>query len=209
MLFGHNTNVKVGETVYHVQTEDRGAASALIDTTVHLRGRVLHRRTNNYSDLLPLDSSREGLLRKRIDEQHQAVTEELRSGSLQLATPPPEKPSTASKPSANALTELALDLVNAANWLRGKRAHLQVSVKKKHNGEAAGGAHVIARVDGAADASQHSAKADADGQARLDFDMPQLAAVEAALVIEATQNGAKGYLRFALRTKPRVPVASQ
>ena len=73
MLFGHNTDVKVGDTVYHVQTEDRGTANALIDTTVYCRGRVLHRRTNNYFDLLPLDPDREESLRKRIDEQHRAV----------------------------------------------------------------------------------------------------------------------------------------
>ena len=78
MLFGHNTDVKMGDTVYHVQTEDRGTPNALIDTTVHCRGRVLHRRTNNYLDLLPLDAEREGLLRKRIDEQHRAVADEIR-----------------------------------------------------------------------------------------------------------------------------------
>ena len=54
MLFGHNSNVKVGETTFHVQTEDRGVASGLIDTTVYHAGRVMHRRTNNYHDLIPL-----------------------------------------------------------------------------------------------------------------------------------------------------------
>src|SRR5258707_1032217 len=51
MIFGHNTNVNVDGTVYHVQTEEHGAANALIDTTVYCSGRVLHRRTNNYFDL--------------------------------------------------------------------------------------------------------------------------------------------------------------
>ena len=88
MLFGHNTDVKVGETVYHVQTEDRGTANALIDTTVYCRGRVLHRRTNNYFDLLPLDPGREESLKKRIAEQHRTVTEEIRSGALHLVPPP-------------------------------------------------------------------------------------------------------------------------
>src|SRR6266481_1397034 len=67
MLFGHNTNVKAGDTTYHVQTEDRGVAHALIDTTVYFRGRVLHRRTNNYFDLLPLDADRERELKLRVD----------------------------------------------------------------------------------------------------------------------------------------------
>ena len=34
MIFGHNTNVSLGQTTYHVQTEDAGITSALIDTTV-------------------------------------------------------------------------------------------------------------------------------------------------------------------------------
>jgi len=40
MLFGHNTNVNVGDTTYHVQTEDRGATNALIDTTVYFMARA-------------------------------------------------------------------------------------------------------------------------------------------------------------------------
>lgn len=90
MLSGHNTNVEVGGITYHVQTEDRGTASALIDTTVHCRGRVMHRRTNNYFDLLPLDVGREEALRLRIDEQHSVVLDEMRSGKLHLPPPPPE-----------------------------------------------------------------------------------------------------------------------
>jgi hypothetical protein len=92
VLFGHNTNVSVGGITFHVQTEDRGIANALIDTTVHCRGRVMHRRTNNYFDLLPLDSAREHALRQRIDHQHHAVLEEMRSGKLHLPPPPPEPP---------------------------------------------------------------------------------------------------------------------
>lgn len=86
MLFGHNTNVSVGDLTYHVQTEDRGASRAIIDTTVHCGGRVMHRRTSNYSDLLPLDSDREHALKSRLDDQHRAVLQELRAGTLQLSS---------------------------------------------------------------------------------------------------------------------------
>jgi cytidylate kinase len=67
MVFGHNSNVKVGMHTFHVQTEDRGVNHALIDTTVYYRGRVLHRRTNNYFDLLPMNEDREEALRLRVD----------------------------------------------------------------------------------------------------------------------------------------------
>ncbi len=88
MLFGHNSNVRVGEATFHVQTEDRGVTTALIDTTVYYMGRVMHRRTNNYHDLVPLDPDREEALRLRLNEQHRSTLEDIRSGTLYLAAPP-------------------------------------------------------------------------------------------------------------------------
>ena len=215
MLFGHNTDVKVGETVYHVQTEDRGTATALIDTTVYCRGCVLHRRTNNYMDLLPLDPDRENFLKKRIDEQHRSVAEEIRSGALQLV--PPELPAredlaakTASESAANSLpVPLALELINAETWLVGKQANLHVAVRKKQNGEALAGALVTARIDGAADVTEFSTETGADGEARLEFRMPRLAGSESALVIEATQADSKGLLKFQLKARRHAPAGAR
>ena len=215
MLFGHNTDVKAGDTVYHVQTEDRGTANALIDTTVYCRGRVLHRRTNNYIDLLPLDTGREEVLRKRIDDQHRAVTEEIRSGALHLPPPPmpvqempaANKAESAAHSHAVPAPALAMELINAKSWLAGKHANLHVAVRKKQNGEAVSGALVTARIDGAADVTEFSSETGADGQARLEFEMPRLAGAEPALVIEASQADSKGQLKFQLRARPRVPTA--
>jgi len=215
MLFGHNTDVKAGETVFHVQTEDRGTANALIDTTVYCRGCVLHRRTNNYSDLLPLDPGCEEVLRKRIDDQHRAVTEEIRSGALHLVPPPmavEEKPAAnQAEPTAQAHAEaasaFAVELINAKSWLAGSRANLHVAVLRKQNKEAVVGALVTARIDGAADVTEFSTETGADGQARLEFEMPRLAGAEPALVIEASLADSKGQLKFQLRARPRVPTA--
>ncbi len=208
MLFGHNTNVQAGDTTYHVQTEDRGTATALIDTTVYFRGRVLHRRTNNYFDLLPLDPDREQALKVRLDEQHRAVTEELRTGALTLALPQEEK---VSVPAGNPLAVassgvLSLELINAKTWLTGKRALLQVAVRNAAH-QVVDGAKVSARVDGAAEVTQFSTKTGDLGRAQLECDMPRLAGAEPALVIEALHGNAKGHLRFQLRSKPRVPSA--
>jgi hypothetical protein len=215
MLFGHNTDVPSGDSVYHVQTEDRGTANALIDTTVYCRGRVLHRRTNNYIDLLPLDAAREDLLRKRIDDQHRTVTEEIRSGALPLVPPPlPAKETPAAKkPDAAAHSNtipapaLAVELLNAKSWLAGKRANLQLAVRNKQNGAAVSGALVTARIDGAAEVTEFSTETAGDGQARLEFEMPRLAGAEPALIIEATQADSKGQLKFQLKSRPRVPTA--
>jgi len=209
MLFGHNSNVTAGQTTYHVQTEDRGVTNALIDTTVYFRGRVLHRRTNNYFDLLPLNPGHEQALKVRLDEQHRAVVEEIRTGALHLALPQDEKFSApAAAPDSDlAPGVLALELINAKTWLSGKRALLQIAVRNRSN-HAVEGAKVTARVDGAAEVSEFSAETGPFGNAQFEFDMPRLAGAEPALVIEALHGNARGNLRFQLRTKPRVPAAS-
>lgn len=213
MLFGHNSNVKVGETTYHVQTEDRGASHAVIDTMVYHSGRVLHRRANSYADLLPLDAAREEALKLRVSTQHQTVLNELRSGTLKFAQP--AAPASAAKPSAGgdakpvpsagAADSLVLRLLNAKDWLAGKRATLQVLVFEKADGAVVPGARVVARIEGAAEPAQHSSATGLDGKAQLAFDMPRLAGGDCALVIEASNGKAHARLHFQLRAKPKVP----
>jgi hypothetical protein len=214
MLFGHNSNVKVGETTYHVQTEDRGASHAVIDTMVYHSGRVLHRRANSYADLLPLDATREEALKLRVSTQHQAVLNELRSGVLKLAQP--ATPATTAKqpavaapkvaPSAGpAPDSLVLRLLNAKDWLTGKRATLQVLVFEKTDGAVVSGARVMAHIEGAAEPAQYSSATGLDGKAQLAFDMPRLTGADCALVIEANSGKSKARLHFQLRAKPKVP----
>ena len=214
MIFGHNTNVSVGATQYHVQTEDAGASSALIDTTVYAGGRVLHRRTNNYLDLLPLNADREKALKLRLDEQHRQVLEEIRTGVLCL---PPSTPSTPSAPTKSVSSQAAIknaaqqeslliELLNPKSWLAGKRVTLQLRVTDAR-ARAVSGAKITASVSGAAEPANFSTESAAIGEAHLTFDMPRLSDPNAALIIEATRGPAKAILRFQLRARQRVPVA--
>jgi plasmid stability protein len=209
MPFGHNSSVTISGDTYHVQTEERGAAQALIDTTVYLRGRVLHRRTNSFLDLLPLNADREQALKLRVDTQHRSVVDEIRSGKLRLTVPSDEKTpaarAVASVESAPAL--LHLELLNAKTWLTGKRALLQIVVQD-HANKPVQGAAVTARVEGAAQPAAFSVETGSLGRANLEFEMPSLAGPEVALVIEASKGKARAHLRFQLRAKPRVPSAS-
>jgi hypothetical protein len=211
MVFGHNTNVTLGAIVYHVQTEDRGASHALIDTTVYYRGRVLHRRTNSYFDLLPLDGDREQALKLRLDEQHRTVLEEMRAGVVQLSIPCVEGPAgeaVAILPEPPAIAEvrrkLSVELTNAKSWLTGKRAALQISVNEE-NGEAAAGATVEALIEGSVEPRVYAAETGASGQAQIEFEMPKIGGGEATLAIRAVKQDGEGHLRFALRAKSKVP----
>ena len=219
MVFGHNSNLKLGSNTLHVQTEDRGATHALIDTTVYYQGRVLHRRTNNYHDLLPMNEENQQALKSRVDEQHRTVLEAIRSGELQLAIPRPiSTPASAAsgnshqaganseKPPAAVLQapKLVLELLNARSWLAGKQATLHVVVKEEGGANIAG-ATVTAEIEGSAGHPPFSSHTGEGGQAIIAFEMPKLTGTEPALVIRAEVNKATAHLRFSLRAKPRVP----
>ena len=210
MLFGHNTNLKVGEVTLHIQTEDRGISHALIDTTVYFRGRVLHRRTNNYFDLLPLDPDREHALKLRLDAQHRSTIEELRTGALALAIPNDEKPAAAPSAPANRAasgSDLTVQLLNGRTWLSGKHALLQIAIRDSAN-NAVAGAKITARMDGSADPFEMSTETGPFGHGQFEFDMPRLSGAEPALLIDAVHGQSKGHLRFHLKAKPRVPSAA-
>jgi len=203
MLFGHNSNVTIGTDIVHVQTEDRNANHAFIDTTVHWKGRVLHRRTSNYLDLLPLDAERETAVKARLDEQHRVVIDEIRSGELKLTFPAaPTQAAVAAKSLPLVTPALKLELTNAKTWLSGKEATLHLAVRDV-TGNPAAGAEAKARVEGAQNPAEFATQTGSDGAATLRFEMPKLTGVDAALVIEATHGAAKGQLRFQLRAKSR------
>ncbi len=210
MPFGHNSNVTIAGDTYHVQTEERGAAHALIDTTVYLRGRVLHRRTNSFKDLLPLNADREQALKLRVDTQHRSVVDEIRSGRLRLTVPGDAKASTPPvgvAAAAESAAALHLELLNPKTWLSGKHALLQIAVND-HANKPVERATVMARVEGAAQPAAFSAETGSLGRANLEFEMPPLAGPDVALVLEASKGKARAHLRFQLRAKPRVPSAS-
>jgi hypothetical protein len=222
MIFGHNTNLKLGDLVFHVQTEDRGESHALIDTTVYYHGRVLHRRTNNYFDLLPLNDDRREALRLRLEDQHATVIEEVRSGALQVAVPPATKsrgPESIAPPSSGGFIpppagiapnkpasepgKLFLELTNAKTWLTGKQAKLQLVVRDE-NGNAIANAQIRVEIEGSEKHVPLQAQSGAAGEVQLEFEMPKIISPNAALVIRAENRSAEGHLRFALRAKPRV-----
>ena len=207
MIFGHNTNVTVGNMHYHVQTEDRGAAHAAIETTVYHQGRLLHKRTYEYKNLLPLNSAKEAALKQRLDEQHRAVTEEVRSGALKLEIPAgkaavEQPPAPTSEVQAG--PRLKLRIQNAADWLKGRRASLKIRVTDEL-GNGIGKARVVARMEGTAEPVETTGASDSDGSVSLEFDMPKFAVTDPFLIVEANWGPVSGRLRLQLKARPKVP----
>jgi hypothetical protein len=202
MNFGFNSNVRVGNSTYHVQSEDRGAAHPFIDTVVYLAGRVLYKRSTSYEpsagNVDAVASTQK--LHERLAQQHREVIAELEAGTL-----PIQSKETAPRPVENAAPSDHLDLrlLNPESWLAKGNVVLEIELCEGNSKQRIGDADVQACLE-------HERRripcaelrTDAKGCATLKFSLPPNVAEGFALVVRATDGSRYGELRFRLKTKP-------
>lgn len=80
MITGFNTEFKFNNHVYHVQTEDRGLASAKIQTLIYIRGEILDSFRGDYSDLSQNPPVSESDILRRMEEQHKQAVNDIKNG---------------------------------------------------------------------------------------------------------------------------------
>lgn len=81
MISGFNTDIEFDGTVYHVQTEDKGAPSREIMSLIYDRGTILASKRVNYHDLAALNYD-EKQLQERLGRQHKLICAAVRAGRL-------------------------------------------------------------------------------------------------------------------------------
>jgi len=198
---GFNTDVRVGEQVYHVQTEDRGPNRPAIDTAVYQQGRVLHRRSSNYAEFAASEEFTAEALRQRVEQQHREIIEELRSGTLTAGSAAPVE-----QPPASGIQ---IQLLNAQAWLSAGNVSLEVEIRGRADQQPQAGVHVEARIDGALLNARHEGTTDDHGRARIQFPVPPLGKGDLALVIQASGHAGGDELRFSMRSRHKAaPVSS-
>jgi hypothetical protein len=87
MITGYNTDVRHGNRVFHVQTEDKGQSNPKIETLIYVGGEILDSYRSSYEDLLANPPVGETAIQGRMDEQHRAVIRDIKNGKYDL-TPP-------------------------------------------------------------------------------------------------------------------------
>src|SRR5437899_3791686 len=88
MIFGFNTDVKHGDTIYHVQSEAR-ESELLLQTQIFVRGRCIGKKATSYAGSAGAqsgDTQKEQYLR----EQHRQVLDAIREGKLESVLDHPE-----------------------------------------------------------------------------------------------------------------------
>ena len=76
---GFNHNIKHKGKVYHVQTEDSGAANPHIITHLFVGGNILASKKTGYADIVKSENLAE-LVREMMEEQHKEMLRNLING---------------------------------------------------------------------------------------------------------------------------------
>jgi len=230
MSSGFNTDVRVGEQIFHVQTEDRGPSHPVIDTAVYQNGRVVHRRSSNYQEFAAsADFSIEGV-RQRVEQQHRAIIQEIRMGAFSAAAPAatesapaparidpaaagpapgtekPKATAAASGSGANGTSGMGgiqVQLLNPQSWLSAGRVSLDLEILRRADRQPWPGAAIEAAIEGSASNDRHTGTSDEQGRARIQFSLPPLGKGDLTLVILASADGDRGELRFAMRSRDK------
>jgi len=81
MITGYNTDVRHGDVVLHVQTEDKGEMNPCVESLVYVGGQVLARKRAGYRALLEEGGGSQDVV-KLMETQHRSMIDEIRRGRL-------------------------------------------------------------------------------------------------------------------------------
>jgi len=203
MNFGFNSNVRVGEALYHVQTEDRGPSHPFLDTVVYMAGRVVYKRSTSYEKFA--GGTEAGALAQKLHErlaqQHREVIAELEAGTLAIhgkeKAPPVAE-------DADTHDGFNVRLLNPKSWFVAGNVILEIELCEKNSQKRVGGADVEACLEHERHRTPCAeARTDTKGCATLKFLMPANVTEGSSLVVRATDGSRYGELRFRLKSKPR------
>jgi len=191
MIFGFNTDVKHGDTIYHVQSEAR-EGEQLLQTQVFVRGRCVGKRAVSYAASATQTGFGDPQKEQQLRDQHRQVLEAIREGKLESVLDRAESESLAS------IKQLDLEWVNAASVHANRNLTMQLRVTEA--GAAIASARLtfrFARPDAAPFYTQ--AVTDSAGAAEIAVEVEESALPDASVIVQANHEGRTVTRKFALR----------
>jgi hypothetical protein len=192
MIFGFNTDVKHGDTIYHVQSEAR-QAEFLFQTQVFVRGRCIGKRATSYAERAPdpffTDKQKESLLR----DQHRYVLDAIRDGRLEQVLDKKDAPEVLAS-----IKQLDLEWINRDSVHSNGALILKIRVT---DGSApAPEAKLVSRVERAEREPIYSqAICDPSGMAEMKVELDESALHHSSILVQADFRGRTATRKFKFR----------
>jgi hypothetical protein len=191
MIFGFNTDVKHGDTIYHVQSEAR-EGDRLLQTQVFVRGRCVGKKATAYAAKSSDDQSGDTQKEQQLREQHRSVLDAIREGKLESVLDRGEAEVLA------AVKELDVQWLNADSVHTDRNLTMQLRVLE--GGSAAPGARLTFRFARPGAAPFYTqAVADSGGAAEIKIEVEESALPDASLLVQANYEGRTATRKFVLQ----------
>ncbi len=192
MIFGFNTDIKHGDTVYHVQSEAR-ESEQLLQTQVFVRGRCIGKRAVSYATdaaKVPVTASNKEMM---LRDQHRLVLDAIREGKVESVFDKQDTSETLA-----AIKELDLE------WLNAHSVHsagkLQMRLRVTEGGAGVEGARLtlrFARPDSVPFYAQ--VLTDATGNAEMSIQVAEESLPNSSVLVQASFAGRTATRKFELR----------
>jgi hypothetical protein len=191
MIFGFNTDVKHGDTIYHVQSEAR-ESELLLQTQVFVRGRCVGKRATSYAPTPGQTQSADANKEQQLREHHRLVLDAIREGKLEGILDHPEPDSLAG------IKELEVQWVNTESV--HAQSSLTMQLRVTEGGSPAAGARLtfrFARPQAAPFYTQ--AVTDSGGGAEIKIEVEESGLPDASVLVQANYQGRTATRKFLLR----------
>lgn len=191
-IFGFNTDVKYGDTVYHVQSEAR-QTELLMQTMVFVKGQCIGKRIVSYANKAAESGFSEQGIHELIKAQHKDVVNAISTGQVDSVLGTTQE-----------IHDTGGDAGLSLKWTKAEpnaadssiTMHFQVT----EAGSGVSGAQVVSLAGSAADTRVISeATTDAGGNAVMRIPVDDELRREAAITVRATQGDKSATRRFRLR----------
>lgn len=190
-IFGFNTDAKVGDTIYHVQSEAR-ENDLLLQTQVWVKGQCIGKRASSYAEQRIQPDFCKEKMHELLKAQHRMVLEAVREDRAKDVF----------------CSDGEVQDVNAGGlsirWTNGDAifpeatANLKLQVLQFH--QPFEGALLTSRLEFTPDARIHSQSiSEADGGAELEVELPADGTVETAVLIRAKNEDKSVTRKFRLK----------
>lgn len=192
MIFGFNTDVKHGDTVYHVQSEAR-ETELLLQTQVFVRGRCIGKRAASYAEELSKGGFTDLQKEQRLRDQHRVVLDSIREGKLDEVLDKRDTPE-----SLAAIKEMEVEWLNADSVHADRNLIMRLRVTE--GGSVVAGARLTLRFT-RPDASPFYTQAvtDSAGNAEIRIGTEESTLPDSSVLIQANCQGRTTTRKFALR----------
>ena len=191
MIFGFNTDVKHGDTIYHVQSEAR-ENEKLLQTQVFVRGRCIGKKAISYAASVAQDNFGDPQKEQQLRDLHRLVLEAIKDGKVESILDRADAEILA------AIKQLDVQWENAASVHMERNLTMRLRVTE--DGSGVPGARLtfrFARPDAAPFYTQ--AVTDSSGSASISIEVEESALPDSSVMVQANHDGRTVTRKFALR----------